>query len=87
LGRRIGTGTPPNLHAATMGDSSAIEPGDWVMAIGNLFGFGHRATVGMVSFPKHPVDVVLETNESQDFLDTAAHLVAWCGRAEGGRAE
>ena len=37
------------LAVATFGDSSRMAPGDWVMAIGNPFGFGHTVTVGVIS--------------------------------------
>lgn len=37
------------LASATFGDSSQMAPGDWVMAIGNPFGYGHTLTVGVIS--------------------------------------
>lgn len=37
------------LTAARFGDSDAVRVGDWVVAIGNPFGFGGTATVGIVS--------------------------------------
>ena len=37
------------LSEAKFGDSPQIQPGDWVMAIGNPFGFSNTVTVGVVS--------------------------------------
>ena len=37
------------LSEAKFGDSAQIQPGDWVMAIGNPFGFTNTVTVGVVS--------------------------------------
>src|SRR6185436_2201226 len=34
---------------AKYGDSSLMEPGDWVMAIGNPFGLAHTISVGVIS--------------------------------------
>jgi serine protease Do len=45
---------PPNLPTVQLGDSDALQPGDWVMAIGNPFNYGHTVTVGVVSFVGRP---------------------------------
>jgi serine protease Do len=37
------------LQAAPLGDSDALQVGEWVMAIGNPFGHGHTVTKGIIS--------------------------------------
>jgi serine protease Do len=37
------------LPEAKFGDSDQIQPGDWVMAIGNPFGLDHTVSVGVIS--------------------------------------
>ncbi|MGC9530179.1 MAG: Do family serine endopeptidase [Candidatus Bipolaricaulaceae bacterium] len=38
-----------DLPTATLGSSSALEIGDWVIGIGNPLGFSHTVTLGIVS--------------------------------------
>lgn len=39
----------PNLHPVKFGDSDKLQAGEWVMAIGNPYGFEHTVSVGVVS--------------------------------------
>jgi serine protease Do len=38
-----------DLVEVKFGDSSQMQPGDWVVAIGNPFGLGHTVSVGVIS--------------------------------------
>lgn len=38
-----------NLPYAQLGNSAALRPGEWVIAIGNPYGFDHTVTAGIVS--------------------------------------
>src|SRR5277367_1168063 len=40
---------PPNVIAMALGDSTRLEVGDYVVAIGNPFGLQHTVTAGIVS--------------------------------------
>jgi len=63
---------PPNLQAVTLGDSGALEPGDWVMAIGDPFRLGHTVTVGFVSFQGRPFQ--MPDGRWQDMIQTDASI-------------
>ena len=57
------------LPAATLGDSDALLVGEWVIAIGNPFGFGHTVTAGIVSAKDRtigagPYDSFIQTDAS-----------------------
>ena len=60
------------LTAAQFGDSDQIQPGDWVMAIGNPFNLGHTVTVGIISAKGRPFFPV--TGREQQMLQTDAAI-------------
>ena len=43
------------LQEAKFGDSAQMQPGDWVMAIGNPFNLSHTVTVGVISALGRPL--------------------------------
>jgi serine protease Do len=57
---------------AQFGDSDQMEPGDWVMAIGNPFGYGHTVTVGVISAVGRPYRAV--PGREQNVLQTDAAI-------------
>src|SRR5439155_17503640 len=60
------------LPEAKFGDSSQVEAGDWVMAIGNPFGYEHTVTVGVISATSRAFRV--STGRSNDMLQTDAAI-------------
>lgn len=59
------------LPELEMGDSSALEVGEWVLAIGNPFGLSHTLTVGVVSAKGRSG---LGINDYEDFIQTDAAI-------------
>jgi serine protease Do len=55
----------------TMGDSNALEVGEWVVAMGNPFGLSHTLTVGVVSAKGR---TGLGINDYEDFIQTDAAI-------------
>jgi serine protease Do len=60
------------LPAAKFGDSSQMEPGDWVMAIGNPFNLAHTISVGVISATGRPFPVAEQ--RSANVLQTDAAI-------------
>ncbi len=58
------------LTPARLGDSSSLEVGDWVMAIGSPFGLEQTVTVGVVSAKER----VLGAGPYDDFIQTDAAI-------------
>ena len=59
------------LPALILGDSSALEVGEWVIAIGNPFGLSHTLTVGVVSAKGR---TSLGISDYEDFIQTDAAI-------------
>jgi serine protease Do len=60
------------LPEAKFGDSSQVEAGDWVMAIGNPFGYEHTVTVGVISATSRAFRVT--DGRTNDMLQTDAAI-------------
>ena len=61
---------PADLPFLKMGDSDAIQVGDWVLAVGNPFGLGHTVTQGIISAKGR----VIGAGPYDDFLQTDASI-------------
>jgi len=59
-----------NLSYLTWGDSSKIEVGEWVLAIGNPLGFDYTVTAGIISAKGRQ----LPLSEYEDFIQTDAAI-------------
>jgi serine protease Do len=61
--------TGEDLPVAFLGDSDRLNVGDFVVAIGNPFGLGHVATVGIVSAKERAIP-----GPYRDFIQTDAAI-------------
>ena len=61
-----------DLVEVKFGDSAQMQPGDWVMAIGNPFGLAHTVSVGVISATERPFPIT--DGRSQDVLQTDAAI-------------
>jgi len=65
---KVNSSTP--LPYAELGDSDALQVGEWVMAIGNPFGLSHTVTAGIVSAKGR----VIGSGPYDDFIQTDASI-------------
>ncbi len=64
-----------DFHALPLGDSDAMDVGDWVVAIGNPFGLSHTVSAGIISARgRTREDVPLDPSGYYDFLQTDASI-------------
>lgn len=59
-----------DLPTVPVGNSEALEVGEWVMAIGNPFGLGHTVTTGIVSAKGR----IIGAGPYDDFIQTDASI-------------
>ncbi|QOX78143.1 DegQ family serine endoprotease [Trichlorobacter lovleyi] len=76
------------LPFAELGDSDALEVGEWVMAIGNPFGLAHTVTAGIVSakgrvIGSGPYDDYIQTDASINPGNSGGPLFSSAGRVIG----
>ncbi|HTW87028.1 MAG TPA: Do family serine endopeptidase [Candidatus Binataceae bacterium] len=75
------------LPVAPLGDSGTVKVGEWVMAIGNPFGFDHTVTVGIVSakgrFIPGNYDEFLQTDASINPGNSGGPLIDTRGEVVG----
>lgn len=77
-----------NLPVLEFGNSDATRVGEWVVAIGNPFGFGHTVTAGIISAKgRHigagPFDNFLQTDASINPGNSGGPLIDMDGRVVG----
>jgi serine protease Do len=83
--RVLGGGSYP---AARLGDSDAIQVGDWVVAIGSPFGFTQTVTAGIISakgrvLGQGPFDDFLQTDAAINPGNSGGPLVNMAGEVVG----
>jgi serine protease Do len=62
------------LPAAHMGNSDDMQPGDWVVAVGNPYGLDHTVTAGVVSALGRAGIIDPEQQPYEDFIQTDAAI-------------
>lgn len=62
------------LAAVTLGDSDAIQVGDWVLAIGSPFGLDQTVTAGIISGKNRVQRIIGDGEGFEDFLQTDAAI-------------
>ena len=63
-----------DLHAITFGDSDAVKVGEWVLAVGNPFGFNSTVTAGIVSAKARSLGTNGKSMGLESFIQTDAAL-------------
>jgi Do/DeqQ family serine protease len=64
--------TREELKVATLGDSDSCKVGEWVIAVGNPYGFDRTVSFGIISGKGRVLRLPIETPLINDFLQTDA---------------
>lgn len=70
---KINTGNK-DLPVAALGDSSAVQVGDWAIAVGNPLGLDNTVTLGIISTLRRSSTEVGVPNKRLDFIQTDAAI-------------
>jgi serine protease Do len=62
------------LRAAILGNSDSVQVGEWVMAVGNPYGFDRSVSFGIVSGKGRVLNIPLLTPLLNDFIQTDAAI-------------
>ncbi len=62
------------LMPAVLGDSSRVEVGDWVIAVGSPFGLSQTVTAGIISATNRQTGILRGASGYEDFLQTDAAI-------------
>jgi S1-C subfamily serine protease len=65
---------PEGLKAAPLGDSDALEPGDWAIALGNPYGLDSTVTLGIVSSLHRNISSLGFTDKRLELIQTDAAI-------------
>lgn len=71
---RVPDSAAESIPAVALGDSDAMEVGDWVTAIGNPFGLEHTVTAGIVSSVYRDVPGPVGQGEFRNMIQTDAAI-------------
>ncbi len=63
-----------DLPYLALGDSDALRPGDWVMAVGDPLQLENTVTVGVVSAKGRQINISRETQSFENFIQTDAAI-------------
>lgn len=63
-----------DLPFAPLGNSSQLEKGEWVLAMGNPFGLSHSVSVGIVSAKGREISSTSDKRRFDDFIQTDAAI-------------
>jgi serine protease Do len=66
--------TGEDVPVATLGDSDALYVGDWVLAVGNPYGFESTVTAGIVSALGRRPDANMRVSSFTDYIQTDAAI-------------
>mgnify|MGYP001204364254 FL=1 len=66
--------TPQKLKPAPLGDSDALEPGDWAIALGHPYGLDRTVTLGIVSSLHRNISSLGFTDKRLELIQTDAAI-------------